>query len=296
MHSVLIVDDLFEVRDTLKWVLSREGYQVETAADQAEALDKIIRQAFDFALIDVRLFGGGEDDNSGIALAFAMQKFQPAAGIILLSKYVQTRQIVRAVRYHGILDFLEKTPNIDTQAITILRDAENELSKLNAKRKLSPDYEAFLLFSFRSHSPILVQCKGSYVFSDSGESDFNASNDLYSREAHPDILTTRNWKKRVHAIGDSLWSEVFEKQAQVAKTFSAAREKSQRVSLIFETSREDLGLPFEFMRSKDPNDYIVLQYPISRFVSGISPKRGVISPEWMALQAELRILLIVKWT
>ena len=50
------------------------------------------------------------------------------------------------------------------------------------------------------------------------------------------------------------------------------------------------------MRSKDPNDYIVLQHPVSRFVSGISSRRNAISPEWMALQAELRILLIASNT
>jgi ActR/RegA family two-component response regulator len=296
MPKVLIVDDEPQVRNTLKWAVSKAGYQVETAADQAEAFDKFIRQSFDFALIDVRLFGGGEDDNSGIALAIALQKFQPATGIILLTKYVRTRQIVRAVRYYGILDFVEKTPDIDTQVITVLKEAEAELSKLNAKRKLSPAYESTLSITICECSPILVQSKGSYVFSDFGINNFNLNHTLYSREAHPEILTNRNWKKRVDPIGESLWSEIFEKQAQVAKALSAAREKSQRVSLVFETSRENLGLPFEFIRSKDPNDYIVLQYPLSRFVSGISPRRSVISPEWMALQSELRILIIASNT
>ena len=296
MSRVLIVDDEPEVRDILKWAVTKAGYQVETVAGQAEAFDKFIRQSFDFALIDVRLFGGGEDDNSGIALALALQKFQPATGIILLTKYVRTRQIVRAVRYHGILDFIEKTPDIDTQVISVLREAETELKNINAKRKLSPDYESFLSITLSKHSPIIVRCKGSYVFSEFGDGIFYANKDLYSREAHPEILTKQNWKKRVNAIGDSLWSEIFEKQAQAAKALSAAREKSQRVSLIFETSREDIGLPFEFMRSRDPNDYIVLQHPVSRFVSGISPRRSAISPEWMALQAELRILLIASNT
>jgi ActR/RegA family two-component response regulator len=296
MARVLIVDDEPEVRSILKWAVSKAGYQVETVASQAEAFDKFIRQAFDFALIDVRLFGGGEDDNSGIALALALQKVRPATGIILLTKYVRTRQIVRAVRYHGILDFIEKTPDIDTQVITVLQEAEAELRKINAKRKLSPDYETFLSITLSKHSPILVRCKGSYVFSEFGDSDFYTKNNLYSREAHSEILTTRNWKKRVNAIGESLWSDIFEQQAQTAKALSAAREKSQRVSLIFEMAREDLGIPFEFMRSRDPNDYIVLQHPVSRFVSGISPKRSVISPEWMALQAELRILLIASNT
>jgi ActR/RegA family two-component response regulator len=296
MPKVLIVDDEPEVRNILKWAVSKAGYQVETAADQTEAFDKFIRQSFDFALIDVRLFGGGEEDNSGVALARALQKFRPLTGIILLTRYVRTRQIVRAVRYYGILDFIEKTPDIDTQVVTVLKDAEAELSKLNAKRKLSPDYESTVSITICECSPILVQSKGSYVFSDFGNNDFNLNYNLYSREAHPEILTNRNWKKRVDPIGESLWSEIFEKQAQVAKALSAARQKSQRVSLVFETSRENLGLPFEFIRSKDPNDYVVLQYPISRFVSGISPRRSVISPEWMALQSELRILLIASNT
>lgn len=57
---VLIVEDDPDMRDTLLFVLSEEGYEVRTAASLAEALDLLDQLAFALVLTDL-FDSGGED-------------------------------------------------------------------------------------------------------------------------------------------------------------------------------------------------------------------------------------------
>jgi|SRR5690242_604713 len=57
---VLIVEDDPDMRDTLLFVLSEEGYEVRTAASLAEALDQLDQLAFALVLTDL-FDSGGED-------------------------------------------------------------------------------------------------------------------------------------------------------------------------------------------------------------------------------------------
>ncbi len=56
--GILVVDDERTLRFTLKEGLSEEGYRVETAADCAEALEKLERDEFHLALLDQKLPDG----------------------------------------------------------------------------------------------------------------------------------------------------------------------------------------------------------------------------------------------
>jgi CheY-like chemotaxis protein len=55
---VLIVEDDPDMRDTLLFVLSEEGYEVRTAASLAEALDLLDQRAFELVLTDLFDSGG----------------------------------------------------------------------------------------------------------------------------------------------------------------------------------------------------------------------------------------------
>src|SRR5574338_1634053 len=127
MPKVLIVDDQDDIRNTLKSVLQEAGYEVDTAANPNEALDKFLQVKFDFALVDVRLMGGEEDDNRGLTLAITFKKMRPSTVVILLTKYDRTRQIAWAVRYHGIYDFIRKTPDMVPQVLDALELAGHDL-------------------------------------------------------------------------------------------------------------------------------------------------------------------------
>ncbi|WP_027964496.1 response regulator transcription factor [Halalkalibacillus halophilus] len=53
--KVLVVDDEERIRRLLKLYLSREGYEIEEAADGEEALEKALEQDFDVILLDLML-------------------------------------------------------------------------------------------------------------------------------------------------------------------------------------------------------------------------------------------------
>ena len=55
MKKILIVDDEPAILNLLQYNLEAEHYQVETATDGQEALDKVRSEPFDFIILDLML-------------------------------------------------------------------------------------------------------------------------------------------------------------------------------------------------------------------------------------------------
>jgi len=55
LKKVLVVDDDQAILTLLKYNLTKEGYEVETAIDGQEALDTALSVSFDFILLDIML-------------------------------------------------------------------------------------------------------------------------------------------------------------------------------------------------------------------------------------------------
>jgi CheY-like chemotaxis protein len=54
MHRrILVVEDVQETRDSIKALLTRDGYHVDSSRDEEEALEKIVRQRPDLILISL---------------------------------------------------------------------------------------------------------------------------------------------------------------------------------------------------------------------------------------------------
>ena len=65
------------------------------------------------------------------------------------------------------------------------------------------------------------------------------------------------------------------------------RERVKNISLYIETPRESVGIPLEFIRTTNPPEYMILQHPVTRVITSISPNRESISPEFLALKSNL---------
>jgi ActR/RegA family two-component response regulator len=292
MRKVLIVDDQEDWSSTLKDGLQHAGYEVETASNPTNALDKFLQASvpFDFALVDIRLVSGDESDNSGLTLSVTFKKLRPNTIVILLTQYDRTRQIAWAVRYHGIYDFIRKTPDLDRQVLETLKDAERDLRLFDSER------DTFLSISLEEGQLPGIRSWGRYVLSSRDKQPFNVNINNVIQQTNFSILSTPGWKSMVESIGIDLKDKIFYFHPDVIGAFQTARTKSERLSIIFETPRDALGLPFEFIRMTNPDKYLVLQYPVSRMVTGISPKRGIITPEWLALRQKLSVLIIASNT
>ena len=53
--KVLIVDDDENIRNTMKTILEDEGYIIDLAATGSEAIEKTQNEAYNLALLDIRL-------------------------------------------------------------------------------------------------------------------------------------------------------------------------------------------------------------------------------------------------
>ena len=298
MYKILVVDDNADFRNTLGGLLSDAGHTaVRSAANEEEALAAVGREPFDFVLIDVRLHGDEEEDESGLSLAMALRLLNLQARIVILSRYSGPKSMLRTLRYLGVVDFIEKSPDVGEQVLTTIEAHEE------AKR---PRFEKTgdttrLSLSLAAGQPLRARARGRHVCSVYTPKTLQLNIERYARKAEiakqeiarrdPDHL-----RFQVKEIGFDLWRDIFAEHPEAVGAYLESRAKSQSLVLLFETPREFLRLPLEFVRSDTPSEYLILQHPLARFVSDATPKREALSPQMMALTGKLRVLIIASNT
>lgn len=104
---VLVVDDHFADRETLKVILEERGYLVATAADGAEAIEMVRSQHYDIVFLDVRL-----PDMTGFETFERMKKINPQATVIMMTGYAEEDLIQSAVET-GVYTCLYKPFNVE---------------------------------------------------------------------------------------------------------------------------------------------------------------------------------------
>ncbi|UPU37832.1 response regulator [Geomonas paludis] len=85
VETILLADDEQLVRDTLHTILTCQGYNVITAADGQEALEKFTENptAFDLLLTDIVMPG-----MNGVESYKEMKKINPSIKVIFMSGFV----------------------------------------------------------------------------------------------------------------------------------------------------------------------------------------------------------------
>ena len=99
---VLIVDDEPNIRLVLKRALSREGCDVDTAENGAEALKKLSEITFDLILLDLFMEPVG-----GLQVLEAARELDPEIVVIILTAHGSVESAVEALRL-GAFDYLFK--------------------------------------------------------------------------------------------------------------------------------------------------------------------------------------------
>jgi two-component system cell cycle response regulator CpdR len=94
MARVLIAEDEESLRGSVARALAQDGHETVTAADGAEALDRLTKErgAFDLLLTDIKM-----PVMDGIALALATARDHPDVVILLMTGYADQRE-----RAHGL--------------------------------------------------------------------------------------------------------------------------------------------------------------------------------------------------
>ena len=89
---VLVVDDHFADRETLKAILDEKGYRVATAADGNEAIEMVRSRHYDIIFLDVRL-----PDMTGFETFEQVKKIDPQATVIMMTGYAEQELMESAV-------------------------------------------------------------------------------------------------------------------------------------------------------------------------------------------------------
>lgn len=289
MYKILVVEDDHDFRSTFAALLKDEGYTVQSVASDGEALETVLQDSFDFVFMDMRLHEGGAEDVSGLSLALAFRSINPNARIIILSGYrPKSMTVLSAIKYLGLVYFIEKSPDWYQQVLRIIESQDE------TKRK--DGLGSYLSVSLAVGQSLVTRSRGRHVCSVRTPKILQIDVDRYARRTDIARQNFDNLRFQVSEIGQDLWDDLFIGHPEVKSAYLESRAKGQTLSLSFETSREFLRLPLEFMRSDQPAEYLALQHPLTRFLCDATPKREVLSPQLLATKKRLHVLLIASNT
>jgi len=99
---VLIVDDEEDIRDILSDRLQAYGYEIVTAADGSEALEKVEKTSPDLVLLDIQL-----PELNGMEVLSRIKLEHPQITVIMITAHGKIQLAVDAIK-QGAYDFVEK--------------------------------------------------------------------------------------------------------------------------------------------------------------------------------------------
>jgi two-component system response regulator PilR (NtrC family) len=107
MISILVVDDEQGMRDFLKIMLKRSGYQVHTAENADIALALVKERSFDLVISDIRM-----PHTSGLDLLASIKETAPDLPVIMITAFASPDDAVIAMK-NGAFDYISKPFNVD---------------------------------------------------------------------------------------------------------------------------------------------------------------------------------------
>ncbi len=137
-QKILIVDDESDIRTLLKILLTKEGYEADTASGGLEALKKLENTFYHLIISDIRM-----PDLSGLELLKLIQEKSPRSMVILITAYASNDTAIEGMK-HGAYDYISKPFNIEEIKIVVKNALEHQLLKeenLRLKQKLSDSHE-----------------------------------------------------------------------------------------------------------------------------------------------------------
>ena len=144
--SVLVVDDEESIRISLKRMLEKENYQVETADNGLMALKKLVTHHYDLVLTDIKM-----DDISGIKLLQNIKIKYLNVLVVLMTGYASIDTAIAALR-SGATDYIIKPcskkkilssienaikKNFPNKNINTSQDITNSLKVVSGKKPLT---------------------------------------------------------------------------------------------------------------------------------------------------------------
>jgi two-component system response regulator AtoC len=116
--KLLVVDDDPVTVGLLKEVLSKEGYEVETALSGEEAIRRGTDHPFDLIITDVRM-----GDKDGMDVLRTFKQISPETTVIIITAFGSIETAIEAIR-EGAFDYISKPFKLEEITLTVCRALE----------------------------------------------------------------------------------------------------------------------------------------------------------------------------
>jgi two-component system, NtrC family, response regulator PilR len=117
--TILIVDDEPSMREMLRIVLRRDGYDVVVAENGRQAIEQLQRGPIDFLLSDIRM-----PDVSGVEVLRAAKEVNRDIVAFMMTAFASTETAVEAMRL-GAVDYFTKPFNMDELRLKVRQQLES---------------------------------------------------------------------------------------------------------------------------------------------------------------------------
>jgi two-component system response regulator PilR (NtrC family) len=135
MTTILIVDDEKSMRDFLKILLVKEGYEVTVAGDGEQALAALDKNRIDLVISDIRMPG-----ISGLELLARIKDESEDIPVIMITAFASPNDAVQAMK-NGAYDYISKPFNVD-EIKSVIHSATNQTEatlKIQQAEQLFPE-------------------------------------------------------------------------------------------------------------------------------------------------------------
>ena len=117
---VLIVDDERAIRNSLKEILTDEGYDADIAEDGAAAISKVEKEKFDVIFCDIKMPG-----MDGIEVLDKLVEMGVDAAVVMISGHGDIDTAVECIK-KGAFDFVQKPLDLNRILITVKNASERQ--------------------------------------------------------------------------------------------------------------------------------------------------------------------------
>lgn len=132
-YTILVVDDEKSMRDFLKILLQKEGYNVETANSTASAFEFLQNSICNLVISDIRMPG-----ESGLVLLARIKEHFPGIPVIMITAFASPDDAVFAMK-NGAFDYISKPFNVD-EIKSVIESATSGNHKEEKKEDLAAKF------------------------------------------------------------------------------------------------------------------------------------------------------------
>ncbi len=135
---ILVVDDEKIIRESISFILKKEGFAVTEAANGKEAYNKVQAESYDLVITDLEM-----PEMKGIELLDHVMHINPQALVVIITAYGSLETAIAALR-KGASDYILKPIEFDELLVKIHRLLDHRklaLENQYLRKELSRDYD-----------------------------------------------------------------------------------------------------------------------------------------------------------